>query len=374
MKKIFLSSALLCGTIFLFAQTQLAPSLQAPQFYDITAVKATSVKDQAKTGTCWCFATTSLLESEEIRRNNEEIDLSEMFTVRNIYIEKAKNYILRGGKAQFGEGGLGHDEIRAVALYGAVPEREYSGLLNGHTSHDHIDFSRDLKNYLDSILNKQPIANDWLDGFTKILDKYLGVPPKDFSYKGKKFTAISFAKEVLHFDANDYVSLTSFTHQPYYQPFILQVPDNFANGFFYNLPLNELMQAIKDAISNGYTVSWDADVSNRGFMSSAGLALNIEAPAKDVNPDSQELPYDATIRQRLYENLTTQDDHLMHITGVEKSKGGKTFFVVKNSWGKTGPFEGYINVSEAYLAINTISIVVPKAALTKELLAKLNIK
>jgi len=374
MKKIFLSSALLCGTIFLFAQTQLAPSLQAPQFYDITAVKATSVKDQAKTGTCWCFATTSLLESEEIRRNNEEIDLSEMFTVRNIYIEKAKNYILRGGKAQFGEGGLGHDEIRAVALYGAVPEREYSGLLNGHTSHDHIDFSRDLKNYLDSILNKQPIANDWLDGFTKILDKYLGVPPKDFSYRGKKFTAISFAKEVLHFDANDYVSLTSFTHQPYYQPFILQVPDNFANGFFYNLPLNELMQAIKDAIRNGYTVSWDADVSNRGFMSTAGLALNIEAAAKDVNPDSQELPYDATIRQRLYENLTTQDDHLMHITGVEKSKGGKTFFVVKNSWGKTGPFEGYINVSEAYLAINTISIVVPKAALTKELLAKLNIK
>jgi bleomycin hydrolase len=374
MKKISLSSALLCGTIFLFAQTQLAPSLQAPQFYDITAVKATSVKDQAKTGTCWCFATTSLLESEEIRRNNEEIDLSEMFTVRNIYIEKAKNYILRGGKAQFGEGGLGHDEIRAVALYGAVPEREYSGLLNGHTSHDHIDFSRDLKNYLDSILNKQPIANDWLDGFTKILDKYLGVPPKDFSYKGKKFTAISFAKEVLHFDANDYVSLTSFTHQPYYQPFILQVPDNFANGFFYNLPLNELTQAIKDAISNGYTISWDADVSNRGFMSSAGLALNIEAAAKDVNPDSQELPYDATIRQRLYENLTTQDDHLMHITGVEKSKGGKTFFVVKNSWGKTGPFEGYINVSEAYLAINTISIVAPKAALTKELLAKLNIK
>jgi bleomycin hydrolase len=374
MKKIFLSSALLCGTILLFAQTQLSPSLQAPQFYDIKALRTTSVKDQAKTGTCWCFATTSLLESEEIRRNNKEIDLSEMFTVRNIYFEKAKNYVLRGGKAQFGEGGLGHDEIRAVALYGAVPEREYSGLLNGNTSYNHLELSRDLKNYLDSILNKQPIANDWLDGFTRILDKYLGVPPKDFTYNEKKFSAISFAKEVLHFDANDYVSLTSFTHQPYYQPFILQVPDNFANGSFYNLPLNELIQVIKDAISSGYTVSWDADVSNKGFMSNAGLALNMETTAKDVNPDSNELPYDATTRQRLYENLTTQDDHLMHITGIEKSKGGKTFFVVKNSWGKIGPFEGYVNVSEAYLAINTISIVVPKAALTKELLAKLNIK
>jgi len=374
MKKIFLSSALLCGTILLFAQTQLSPSLQAPQFYDIKALRTTSVKDQAKTGTCWCFATTSLLESEEIRRNNKEIDLSEMFTVRNIYFEKAKNYVLRGGKAQFGEGGLGHDEIRAVALYGAVPEREYSGLLNGNTSYNHLELSRDLKNYLDSILNKQPIANDWLDGFTRILDKYLGVPPKDFTYNEKKFSAISFAKEVLHFDANDYVSLTSFTHQPYYQPFILQVPDNFANGSFYNLPLNELIQVIKDAISSGYTVSWDADVSNKGFMSNAGLALNMETTAKDVNPDSNELPYDATTRQRLYENLTTQDDHLMHITGIEKSKGGKIFFVVKNSWGKIGPFEGYVNVSEAYLAINTISIVVPKAALTKELLAKLNIK
>src|SRR4030095_14251850 len=373
MKKYLLIIAVLLNTAILFAQTS-APTVKVPQFYDVKNLKATSVKNQGMTGTCWCFSTTSLVESESMKKNSGEIELSEMFTVRNIYVEKAKNYILRGGKAQFGEGGLGHDEIRAVALYGAVPESEYSGLLNGNTSHNHLDFSRDLKNYLDSILNKQPIANDWLDGFTKILDKYLGVPPKDFSYKGKKFTAISFAKEVLHFDANDYVSLTSFTHQPYYQPFILQVPDNFANGFFYNLPLSELMQVIKDAISNGYTVSWDADVSNKGFMSTEGLALNIEATAKDVNPDLQALPYDATIRQRLYENLTTQDDHLMQITGVEKSKGGKTFFVVKNSWGKTGPFEGYINVSEAYLAINTISIVVPKAALSKELLAKLSVK
>jgi len=330
------------------------------------------------TGTCWCFATTSLVESEEIRKDKQEIDLSEMYTVRNMYIEKAKNYILRGGKAQFGEGGLGHDEIHAVAMYGAIPLSEYTGLINGEKSYNHQKLFNQLHHYLDSVLRKQPISNDWLSGYMKILDDNLGAPPVEFAYDGKKYTPQTFAKEVLHFNANDYVSITSFTHQAYYQPFILQVPDNFANGSFYNVPLNEMIQLVKDAVNNGYTVGWDADVSNKGFNQSTGLALNLDnsaSYAKDqVTPETKEAPYDATIRQQLYENLTTQDDHLMHITGIEKSKDGKTFFVVKNSWGKVGPFEGYINVSEAYFAINTISLVVPKAAMSKEMLAKLNIK
>ena len=376
MKRIFFAFGFLLSVGFLFAQT--STPLQTPQFYDVKTLKATPVKNQAMTGTCWCFATTSLVESEEIRRDKQEIDLSEMFTVRNIYIEKAKNYILRGGKAQFGEGGLGHDEIHAAALYGAVPLTEYSGLINGEKSYNHQKLFNELQHYLDSTLKKQPIASNWLDGYTRILDENLGVPPSQFTYNGKKYTPQSFAKDVLHFNANDYVSITSFTHQPYYQPFILQVPDNFANGSFYNVPLNEMIQVVKDAVNSGYTVAWDADVSNKGFIQNIGLALNLDngtSYSKDqVNPDAKEASYDANIRQQLYENLTTQDDHLMHITGIEKSKDGKTFFVVKNSWGKIGPFEGYVNVSEAYLAINTISIVVPKAALSKELLAKLNIK
>ena len=377
MKRIFFLWSLWFNATVLLAQTQVAPNIQLPQFFEVKALKATSVKNQAVTGTCWCFATTSLLESEEIRKAKTEIDLSEMFTVRNIYIEKAKNYILRGGKAQFGEGGLGHDEIHATALYGAMPLTEYTGLINGQKSYDHQRLINELQHYLDSILKKQPIAQDWLAGYTKILDDNLGVPPKEFNYNGKNYTALSFAKEVLHFDANDYISLTSFTHQPYYQSFILQVPDNFANGSFYNLPLPELVQLVKDAVSKGYTVAWDADVSNKGFMQNTGLALNLDSsiayPKDQINADINEMPYDATIRQQLYENLTTQDDHLMHITGSEKSKDGKTFFLVKNSWGKVGPFEGYINVSEAYFAINTISIVIPKAALSKDLLGKLKL-
>src|SRR6476646_959747 len=375
MKRITIACCFLVTTIVLFSQT--STPLQVPQFFDVKTLKATSVKNQAMTGTCWCFATTSLVESEEIRKENKEIDLSEMFTVRNMYIEKAKNYILRNGRAQFGEGGLGHDEIRAIASYGAMPLNEYTGLLNGEKDYDHQHLFSELQKYLDSVLRKKPISNNWLDGYIKILDQNLGVPPKEFSYNGKTYTPVSFAKEVLNFNADDYISLTSFTHEPYYKSFVLQVPDNYANGSFYNLPLNELIEAVKYAIDKGYTVAWDTDVSNKGFLQGMGLALNLDnstSYTKDqINPDIKESNSDATVRQQLYENLTTQDDHLMHITGVEKSKSGKTFFMVKNSCVIFGPIERYINVSEAYFAINTLSIVVPKASLSKELIEKLKL-
>src|SRR5215470_1987556 len=157
MKRMTLASCLLGTASFLFAQT--STPLQIPQFFDVKTLKATSVKNQAMTGTCWCFATTSLVESEEIRKENREVDLSEMFTVRNMYIEKAKNYILRNGKAQFGEGGLGHDEIRAVATYGAMPLDDYTGLLNGAQNYDHQNLFSNLQKYLDSVLRRKPISN-----------------------------------------------------------------------------------------------------------------------------------------------------------------------------------------------------------------------
>ena len=377
MKKLLFVYFFIAIAVFSVAQPSTTSTFQPPQFFDVKKLEATSVKDQAMTGTCWCFSTTSLVESDEIRKDKRSIDLSEMFTVRNIYIEKAKNYILRQGKAQFGEGGLGHDEIRAVATYGAIPLEDYTGLLKGQKMYDHQKMFSQLKKYLDSILRKQPISADWLNGYTRILDQNMGSVPSTFNYGGKQYTPVTFAKDVLHFNADEYISLTSFTHEPYYKPFILQVPDNFANGSFYNLPLDELLDVVKSAIEKGYTVSWDADVSNKGFRQDIGLALNLDSKTsylKDaINADMQEAPYNAEIRQELYENLTTQDDHLMHLTGMEKSKGGKTFFVVKNSWGNVGPFNGYINVSEAYFAINTISLVVPRAALSKELLEKLKL-
>ena len=336
---------------------------------------ATPVKDQQQTGTCWSFSTTSLLESQAIHNNIGAFDLSEMFFVRNIYIEKAKNYILRQGKAQFGEGGLGHDVIRATANYGAMPQDVYDGFTIDSKGYNHSTMIIDLKNYLDTILKHQPLASDWVREYANILDKNMGVPPSSFDYKNKTYTALTFAKDVLHFNPNDYINITSFTHHPYYQPFIIEVPDNFSNGSYYNLPLKEMIDVIRTAINGGYTVLWDADVSNSGFKQKSGYALyqDIKTSRDSANVKA-ELPYNETERQRLYENLTTTDDHLMHITGIEKGLDGKTYFIVKNSWGLVGPFKGYIKVSEAYIAMNTISLVVPKAGMSKGMLDKLGIK
>jgi bleomycin hydrolase len=360
---------------FLFVSTGLfAASFAQTNFTVIKNNPATPVKNQANTGTCWSFSTTSLVESQTMKNNWGEFDLSEMFTVRNIYLEKAKNYVLRQGHAQFGEGGLGHDQIRAIEKYGAIPESVYSGLPAGKKSHDHQKLSGDLKKYLDSIIKLTPVPQNWLEGYTDLLNATLGKPPAEFDYNGKMLTPQSFAKNVLHFDANDYVMLTSFTHHPFYEPFILEVPDNFSNGAFYNLPVGELIQVTKDALNKGYTISWDADVSNKGFMPNKGVAEFFDTTG-GVSEKNKELDWNATLRQTLFENLTTQDDHLMHITGIEKSADGKDFFIVKNSWGNIGPDKnGYINVSESYFGINTISLVVPKAAISRALLDKLKVK
>lgn len=343
---------------------------------------ATPVKNQQATGTCWSFSTTALLESQMLKANVSNPDLSEMFTVRNIYKEKARNYILRQGTAQFGEGALGHDVIRAIATYGAMPETAYSGHVNGSNFYNHQQMVAQLKSYLDSVLNSRNnmqhqtyIATNWMDGYTKILDKHMGVPPAEFVYDGKTYTAQSFAKDLMKFDAGDYVNITSFTHHPYYAAFVVEVPDNFSNGAYYNIPLKEMIELVKTSIRNGYTVLWDADVSNPGFQSKLGLALCTDSSlvANNASPDAIEKRWDENTRQHLYESLVTQDDHLMQITGLAKSKGGKQFFIVKNSHGSIGPFIGYIEASEAYFAINTISLVVPKASISKAMLDKLKI-
>ena len=345
------------------------------------SIAATSVKNQAITNTCWSFSTISLLESQYLKNNGGEIDLSEMFTVRSTYLEKAKNYILRQGHTQFGEGGLGHDVIQTTAKYGAIPEAIYSGLKAGSSQHNHVKLISALKGYLDSIIKLKPVPDNWMKGYKNILDVELGAAPESFNYNGIVYSPKTFAAELLKFNADDYINITSFTHHEYYQPFVLEVPDNFSNGMYYNLPLEEMIQLTKDALNKGYSVLWDADVSNDGFMQKLGSAVdfgNIPGGLKTkndlINGEVKEGKATTERRQALFENLTTQDDHLMHITGLAKSKTGNTFFVVKNSWGDVGPHHGYINVSEAYFGINTISLVLPKAALNKAMLQKLKIK
>ena len=344
---------------------------------------ATTVKNQQQTGTCWCFSGTSFVESQFLQAGGDaSLDLSEMFTVRNIYKEKAKNYFLRQGHAQLGEGGLGHDVIRAISLYGAVPQNVFTGLPEGRKYLDHAKLMKELQAYLDSeiTLGSKDAADDEAKrdaAVDNILNKYIGNPPAQFNYEGKSYTSLTFAKDYLKFNAADYVNITSFTDHPFYEPFIISVPDNFSNGSYYNLPLDEMTGVVKTALEKGYTVLWDADVSNNGFNQDAGVALNLPkgVTIKASNAFTQtEAGATPAIRQKLYEELVTQDDHLMHIIGLEKDKDGRAFFMVKNSWGEVGPYKGYINVSEPYFDINTISLVVPKAALTKAELEKLHIK
>lgn len=369
-KKLLSLLLIACCSTGIFAQND------ASELAVIKKIEYTPVKNQASTGTCWGFSTISLIESQTLKSGLGQFDISEMFIVRNVYIEKAKNYILRQGTAQFGPGGLGHDVIRAMATYGAMPESVYSGLLLGEKLHNHNTLDSRLKSYLDSVLKVRPLPKDWMNGFQSILDDHLGRVPETFLYQEKQYTPQTFAKEVLHFNADDYVNITSFSHHPFYAPFILEVPDNFLNGSYYNIPLEEMISLTTRAMEAGYSIMWDADVSHKGFKQNSGYALQWpgnEVP-NTIHPDDEEMKFNQAVRQELFENLTTQDDHLMHIVGIEKSTGGKKFFLVKNSWGEVGPFKGLIHVSEAYFAINTISLVVPKASIEKPLLSKLGIK
>lgn len=341
----------------------------------------TEVKNQGQSGTCWCFSGTSMVESQFLRSDNSPIDLSEMFTVRNIYMEKSKNYFLRQGHTQFGEGGLGHDVIRAIDTYGAEPESVFAGLPEGKKMIDHSKLVGALKSYLDSVIaqagkGNTAAAEGWKAGVEALLTQYIGNPPAAFTYEGKSYTPKTFATDYLKFNANDYVNITSFTDHPYYKPYIISVPDNFSNGAYYNVPLNEMVDLTKNTLKSGYTVLWDADVSNNGFSQQTGLALNVSKGTlvkSDSTFSQEENNYTPEMRQQLFDDLVTQDDHLMHIVGLEKNKAGKSFFVVKNSWGSVGPYKGYINVSEPYFAINTISMVVPKASLSKAMQKKLGI-
>ena len=389
MKRLFLSVISVTTILFSFAQNDRLQEVSP----DPTGVKAisgtdfiqgkknstTKIKDQERTGTCWSFSTTSLVESQTIKNKLGAFDLSEMFAVRNIYVEKAKNYMLRQGHAQFSQGGLGNDVIRSIATYGAMPETAYSGLISGEKVFDHEIMFKELKKYLDSALKTRgrPLSADWIPGYNKILDAHMGAIPEKFTYNNQRYTPETFAKTILKFNADDYINITSFTHHPFYKPFVVEVPDNFSNGSYYNLPLNEMITLVETAINNGYTVMWDTDVSNNGFDGKKGLALNLSSTesisSTTINADSKEMLWDQNSRQQLYENLTTQDDHLMHIVGIEKSKQGKTFFIVKNSWGEVGPYNGYVHVSESYFAINTISLVLPKAAVSAIVLDKLKV-
>jgi bleomycin hydrolase len=341
----------------------------------IKQIAAGTVKYQGNTNTCWSFSTTSMIESGEIKNDQKDIDLSELYTARNMFIEKAKRYILSNGTTLFEAGALSHDALFGIAKYGAMPNEFYSRD-NGVKFSDksNIQLDQILKNYLDSVLKTKPIDPNWLAGFIKKHDAIVGTPPDHFTWKGKYYTPLTFAKEVLKFNPNDYVTITSFTHHPFYQNFALEIPDNFLLAEPYlNVPLDELIGIARSTIEKGYTLAVDVDLSNHGWNCSAsGYALFEQNRFSHVtNPDTTEMAYSQALRQQLFESLETQDDHLIHVVGLAKSKNGKLFFILKDSLGPT-PFKGYDYISESYFGINALSITVPKKALDSKYLSLTN--
>ena len=364
--------------LFIFSLFTITSFSQGYEFQDVIEIKSTPVVSQDKTGTCWSYATISFLESEVIRLTGKQIDLSEMYNVRNTYMEKAENYIMRQGKAQFSQGALGHDVLNSIAKYGIVPFEVFQGKEEAEEKHDHTEMEATLKAMIESFSKTKKLSPKWRQAVSAVLDIYMGENPTEFTFESKKYTSKSFLSYT-KINPKDYVSLTSFTHQPFYSSFILNIPDNFSNGSFYNVPINELIENIDNALAKGFTIALDCDVSEVGFSAKEGIAvIPVDAEDKEktfLKEIKPEVEITQEFRQQEFENFNTTDDHLMHIVGKVKDQNGNIYYTVKNSWGSSGERvgnNGYIYMSIPYAKLKTISIMVHKDALVSK--TKKNLK
>ena len=377
----------------LFISIQAVAQQEGYKFTDEIRLPATSVKDQYRSGTCWSFSTISFIESEMIRLGTADtsIDLSEMYIVRNCYSDKAEAYVRWHGTINFGGGGEPHDVMCAIKKYGLVPETAYPGLNYGTKKHNHGELDRVLKAYVDAVVKGKTLTTAWHNGFDGILDAYFGKLPKTFTYKGKEYTPQSFAK-ASKINPDNYVAITSFSNHPFFTRFILEMPDNWKMKEFWNVPLDDMLRVIDNALENGYTVAWSADVSEPYFSYRNGVAVVPamlfatnegtewarweKLPRKEryqLDKPGKEMKITQEIRQKAWDNWETTDDHGMHIIGRAHDQNGTTYYIVKNSWNTDNPYKGYLYVSKAYVAYKTISIMVHKDALPKDLKKKLDL-
>ncbi len=377
MKKVLLSIVV----VFAFAKAYYAQENTTGSyiFTDTIDLQATPVISQGVTGTCWSFSTSSFLESEIARLTGKMVDLSEMYTVRNTYPAKAENYVMRQGKAQFSEGGLAHDVINSVTRYGLAPNSAYTGLTLTDTKHNHAEMVAVIHSMLDTYIDNpgRTLSEKWKTAVDKVLDVYLGENINSFAYEGKTYTPKEFA-DAMKIVPSDYVTLTSFTHQPFYKSFILNIPDNFSNGAMYNVPLDEFVSNIDNALSNGFTVTLDCDVSELSFSSKHGVAVipdNESNKKLAVLGPEQEKTITQQYRQDEFENYNTTDDHLMHITGKATDQNGNVYYKVKNSWGTDSErtkYDGYIYMSAPYIRLKAISVLMHKDGLSETTAKKMS--
>ena len=390
MKALFISCALLLSALSTFAQGY--------QFTEVVTVPATPVKNQAATGTCWCFATTSFMESELLRMGKGEYDLSEMFIVRQKYMNQLQDNYLRRGEGNIGQGSLAHTFKNAYRQVGIVPEEVYKGINYNSERHNHSEMAQYMKAIADVAVKNKKRSPEYDKLIQNLFDTYLGQLPATFTYKGKEYTPKTFA-ESLGLNMDDYIELTSFTHHPYYVKFDVEVPDNWEHQLMYNLPLDEMIETVDYALNNGFTVCWDGDVSEKGFSFKNGVAINPEVKkVEDLSNTDRarfekmdekerleevykfEQPYPEVkvtpeVRQEGFEAFVTTDDHLMHLTGIAKDQNGTKYYITNNSWGTDrNKFGGYLNMSESFVRAKTIYVMVHKDAIPKAIKTKLGLK
>ncbi|WP_417443326.1 aminopeptidase C [Joostella sp.] len=348
-------------------------------FEPIVNLERTSVKNQGSSGTCWSYSGNSFLESEMIREGKQPVDISEIYTARCVYIEKAKNYVRMHGNLGWGDGGELHDVINIYKKYGALPQEVYSGLNYGTDTNRFGEMQSALKGLLDGVIQNKngKLTPNWITAFTAVLDSYLGQVPESFEYKGKTYTPQSFANEVIGVKADEYIELTSIPNEPLYEDVFLAVPDNWSFDYAYNVSTNDLISTIDNALNNGYTVGWAADVSEKYFSWKNGIAYVPEIEYSEMTPEEretlfngpkEELKITPELRQQAFDNYSTTDDHAMQIVGKAKDQNNKEYYIIKNSWGTKNDYNGYLYVTKNYVMYKTTALLLNKGGVPKSIL------
>ncbi|THF49425.1 aminopeptidase [Flavobacterium supellecticarium] len=392
-KPVVMASALLMGLSSGFAQDNLVNALknnassnskESFKFTDVINLENTSIKNQGSSGTCWSYSANSFIESEMIRMGKQPVELSQIFSARNAYVEKGKMYVRMHGAVTLGDGGAFHDVMNMYRKYGAVPQTVYTGLNYGTDKNKFAEMSGVMEGVLAAVV-KNPngeLTPNWEKAYTAVIDAYLGQVPTSFDYKGKKYTPQSFAKEVVGINPDDYVEISSLQEYPYYSKFTLLVPDNWAFDQVYNVKMDELTEIIDNALKKGYTVAWAGDVSEKGFSWKNGVAFIPEKNFADMTPEEKadmfngpkpEMKITEELRQKAFDNYTTTDDHGMHIVGISKDQNGKEYYIVKNSWGLSNDYKGYLYMTKDFVKYKTTDIMVHKGAIPSAIAKKLKL-